>query len=92
MTANGCALTFAGRVNGHAVTGSAAFIWYPGDTDSQTGEKYEEDTFTLLLYAPPRPREGFVGLFGTVDCTIDVGSQRIVVKDYNNWWDLWMDL
>lgn len=87
MTANGCALTFAGRVNGHAVTGSAAFIWYPGGTDSQTGEKYE-DIFTLLLYAPPRPHEGFAGLFGTVDCTIDFGSQRIVVDDYYNWWDL----
>lgn len=89
-SANG-RVTFAGRVNGHAVTGSAAFIWYPGGTDSQTGKKYE-DTFTLLLYAPPRPREGFAGLFGEVDCTIDFGSQRIVVKDYNNWWDLWMDL
>ena len=89
-SANG-RMTFAGRVNGHAVTGSAAFIWYPGGTDSQTGKKYE-DTFTLLLYAPPRPREGFAGLFGEVDCTIDFGSQRIVVKDYNNWWDLWMDL
>ena len=85
-SANG-RVTFAGRVNGHAVTGSAAFIWYPGGTDSQTGKKYE-DTFTLLLYAPPRPREGFAGLFGEVDCTIDFGSQRIVVKDYNNWWDL----
>lgn len=89
-SANG-RVTFAGRVNGHAVTGSAAFIWYPGGTDSQTGKKYE-DIFTLLLYAPPRPREGFAGLFGEVDCTIDFGSQRIVVKDYNNWWDLWMDL
>lgn len=89
-SANG-RVTFAGRVNGHAVTGSAAFIWYPGGTDSQTGKKYE-DTFTLLLYAPPRPREGFAGLFGEVDCTIDFGSQRIVVKDYNNWLDLWMDL
>lgn len=85
-SANG-RVTFAGRVNGHAVTGSAAFIWYPGGTDSQTGEKYE-DIFTLLLYAPPRPREGFAGLFGTVDCTIDFGSQRIVVDDYYNWWDL----
>ena len=84
MTANGCALTFAGRVNGHAVTGSAAFIWYPGGTNSQMGEKYE-DIFTLLLYAPPRPHEGFGGLFGTVDCTINFGSQRIMVKDYNNW-------
>lgn len=85
-SANG-RMTFAGRVNGHAVTGSAAFIWHPGGTDSQTGKKYE-DTFTLLLYAPPRPREGFAGLFGTVDCTIDFGSQRIVVDDYYNWWDL----
>lgn len=85
-SANG-RVTFAGRVNGHAVTGSAAFIWYPGGTNSQTGEKYE-DIFTLLLYAPPRPREGFAGLFGTVDCTIDFGSQRIVVDDYYNWWDL----
>ena len=85
-SANG-RVTFAGRVNGHAVTGSAAFIWYPGGTDSQTGKKYE-DIFTLLLYAPPRPREGFAGLFGTVDCTIDFGSQRIVVDDYYNWWDL----
>lgn len=85
-SANG-RMTFAGRVNGHAVTGSAAFIWYPGGTDSQTGKKYE-DTFTLLLYAPPRPREGFAGLFGEVDCTIDFGSQRIVVDDYYNWWDL----
>lgn len=85
-SANG-RVTFAGRVNGHAVTDSAAFIWYSGGTDSQTGKKYE-DIFTLLLYAPPRPREGFAGLFGTVDCTIDFGSQRIVVDDYYNWWDL----
>lgn len=85
-SANG-RVTFAGRVNGHAVTGSAAFIWYSGGTDSQTGKKYE-DIFTLLLYAPPRPREGFAGLFGTVDCTIDFRSQRIVVDDYYNWWDL----
>ena len=69
------------------MTGSAAFIWYPGGTDSQTGAKYK-DTFTHLHYAPPRPREGFAGLFGEVDCTIDFGSQRIVVDDYYNWWDL----
>lgn len=89
-SANG-RVTFAGRVNGHAVTGSAAFIWYPGYTDPQTGKK-AEDIFTLLLYAPPRPREGFAGLFGEVDCTIDFGSQSIVVKDScfeHNWWDLY---
>ena len=86
MTANGCALTFAGRVNGLAVRGSAAFIWYPGGTDSQTGAKHK-DAFTLLRYTP-HPREGFAGLFGTVDCTIDFGSQRIVVDDYYDWWDL----
>lgn len=89
-SANG-RVTFAGRVNGHAVTGSAAFIWYPGYTDPQTGKK-GEDTFTLLLYAPPRPREGFAGLFGEVNCAIDFESQSIVVKDYlfdHNWWDFY---